>query len=249
MTRSTRMLCLLHLPANALLLWLGYEWLGVGESSLPRLALSFADALIILTLACWLHGATYAYFRGANNSTVNDAFRTALRNIPALLAASVALVGLYCLLGWWESYSAIPAFQLASYLTLKFRKPVKPAAVLHVFNTGLWLVRWVLLPAALVPLFSGVSSRGWRGFGEFGWRRHSRLYRLEVPVLLVCALWVPFRLVGWVPRVNGFGMEMLSFVLRIAAAYLLFVTASLLLAFLTSAGRPAWSQPKTAASP
>lgn len=249
MTRSTRRLCLLHLPANALLLWLGYEWLGVGEPSLARLALSFADALIILALVCWLYGATFAYFRAPGSATVNDAFRTALRTLPALLLAAIAILVIYRLLALWEGYSAKPAFQLASYLTLKFRKPVQPAAVSRVFATALWLVRWVLLPAALLPLISGVSARGWHGLGEFGWRRRSRLYRLEAPLLLVCGLWAPFRLLAWVPRVNGFGMEMLSFLLRLSAAYLLFVAASLLLAFLTSRGSPALSQLKTAPSP
>ena len=101
------------------------------------------------------------------------------------------------------------------------------------------MVRWVLLPADLLPLFSGVAARGWRGFGEFGWRRYSRLYRLEVPLLTLCALWLPLRLLNWVPRVSGFTMEMASFVLRVGAGYLLFVSAAMLLAFLTSRGKPA----------
>ena len=51
---------MLHLVANALLLWLGYEWLGVGESTALRLAWSALDALAILALVCWLHGATWS---------------------------------------------------------------------------------------------------------------------------------------------------------------------------------------------
>jgi hypothetical protein len=110
---------------------------------------------------------------------------------------------------------------------------------LRYFNALLWMVRWVLLPADLLPLFSGVASRGWRGFKEFGWRRYSRWYRLEVPLLTLCAVWAPFRLVDWVPRVKGFNMEMLSFGLRVGAAYILFVSAAMVLAFLTSRGKPA----------
>ena len=73
MSAATRKLCLLHLAANALLLWLGYEWLGVAESTRLRLALSAVDALAILALVCWLHGATFAYFR--DEPKINDAFR------------------------------------------------------------------------------------------------------------------------------------------------------------------------------
>jgi hypothetical protein len=101
------------------------------------------------------------------------------------------------------------------------------------------MVRWVLLPTDLLPMFSGVASRGWRGFDEFGWRRYSRLYRLEVPLLTLCALWVPFRLLSWVPKIEGFSMEMTSFALRVAVGYLLFVSAAMVLAYLTSRGKPA----------
>jgi len=249
MSRTTRTLCLLHLPANALLLWLSYEWLSLPESTLARLVESAAAALSILALACWLHGATFASFRRGAEPGAGAAFRTALRNLPPLLLMVLAAMAVYCFLAWWAGYSATPAAKLASWLTLHFRKPVKPATVLRYFNAVLWMVRWVLLPADLLPLFSGVASRGWRGFGEFGWRRYSRLYRLEVPLLALCALWLPFRLLDWGIRAGSFRLEMLSFALRIGAAYLLFVAAAVLLAFLTSRGKPAASQLKTVASP
>jgi hypothetical protein len=239
MSRTTRILCLLHLPANALLLWLAFEWLSLGESTLARLAVSAAAALLILALACWLHGATFAAFRRGAQPGVGPAFRAALRNLLPLLLMALAAIALYGFLAWWAGYSTAPAAKLASWLTFKFRKPVKPATVLRCFNAVLWMVRWVLLPADLLPLFSGVASRGWRGFGEFGWRRYSRLYRLEVPLLTLCAAWLPFRLLSWVPPAAGFRMELLSFTLRAGAAYLLFVVAALLLAFLTSRTKPA----------
>ena len=249
MTRTARNFCLLHLPSDALLLWLAYEWLSLAESTPLRLVWSAAAALSILTLASWLHGATFASFRSGAKPGIAASFRTVLRNLLPLLLVVLAAIAIYSFLAWWSGYSTTPAAKLASWLTLKFRKPVRPATVLRCFNVVLWMVRWVLLPADLLPLFSGVAARGWRGFGEFGWRRYSRLYRLEVPLLTLCALWLPFRLLNWVPRVSGFGMEMTSFALRIGAAYLLFVGAAMLLAFLTSRGKPAASQFKTVASP
>ena len=59
---------------------------------------------------------------------------------------------------------------------------------------------------------------------------------LKCPLLLLCALWVPFRLLDWVPHMGSFAMEMVSFVVRLLVAYLLFVAAWLLLAFFTSGG-------------
>jgi hypothetical protein len=239
MTRTTRIFCLLQFLANALLLWLAYEWLAMAESTPLRLLVSAIAALAILAGASWLHGAAFASFRSGAEPGVAPALRTALRHLLPLVAMAMAAIAIYAFLAWWAGYSVTPAAKLASWLTLEFRKPVRPATVLRCFNAVLWMVRWVLLPADLLPLFSGVAARGWRGFREFGWRRYSRIYRLEVPLLTLCAVWLPFRLLDWVPRVSGFTMEMASFVVRVGVGYLLFVCAAMLLAFLTSRGKPA----------
>jgi hypothetical protein len=219
MSAASRKLFVLHLVANALLLWLGYEWLGVGESTRPRLLFSALDALAILALACWLHGATLVFF-----GTGGGAFRTALRHLPALVAAAIVVLALYGLLAWAAAASGQPAFRLASWLTLKLRIPVKPANIARIFLGGFWIVRWIVLPVALLPMASGIANRGWRGFAEFTWRGGWR-YWLEVPLLLVAGLLLPFVLLGWVPAVSGFTLEVVSFSLRMLAAYLLFAGA------------------------
>ena len=131
MTRSTSLLVLLHFVGNALLLGLGYYWLGLGESSGTRLVWSFFVAAVFVCLAVWLHGATFAYFRATDSSHLTAAFRTALRNLVPLIVLGVLVLCLYVLLEWWRDYSPQPAFKIASYLTLKLRKPVKPATVLR----------------------------------------------------------------------------------------------------------------------
>jgi hypothetical protein len=216
---SARKLFILHLAANALLLSLGYQWLGFAESTRLRLVASALEALAILALACWLHGATLAFFR-----TGAGAFRTALRHLPALLAAAIVVLALYGLLAWAAAASGQPAFRLASWLTLKLRTPVKPANVARIFLACFWVVRWVVLPVALLPMASGIANRGWRGFAEFTWRGGWRRW-LQVPLLLVAGLLLPFVLLAWVPAVANFTLEMVSFSFRILAAYLLFVGA------------------------
>jgi len=250
MNRSACALPLLHCAANALLLWMGYYWLGVGESTGTRLVWSFFVAAFFACLAVWLHGATFAYFRASDNSNLNDAFRTALRNLVPLIVLAVLVLCIYALLEWWRDYSAQPAFKIASYLTLKLRKPIKPSTVLRVFNFFLWVLRWAVLPVILLPLAAEMSTRGWSGLRGQSWSRAKRpLYWLEVPLLLTCAFWLPFRLIGWVPHVSGFGMEMASFLVRLIVAYLLFIAAWLLTIFVSSGGKPRLSQPKTAPSP
>jgi len=92
MNSTSRKFFVLHLVADALLLWLGYLWLGVGESTGLRLFASALEALAMLALACWLLGATLVFFRkddGEPKIGVRDAFRTVLRHLPALLVAAV----------------------------------------------------------------------------------------------------------------------------------------------------------------
>jgi len=246
MTPAVRRLCLVHLAANALLLWLGYEWLGVGESTIPRLLWSAVFALAILSMACWLHGATFAYFRMPDGSRITAAFRAALQCLLPLLLVAIGIMALYALLARWADYSPQPALKLASYLTLKFRKPVKPATVMAGFNLALWLVRWVLLPLVLLPMASAIATRGWRGFAEVGWCGRAWLL---APVFLLAGLWLPFVLLGWVPRMGPFWLQMASFLVRIGLAYLLFVAAAIALAFVTSRGRAVLGKPGTVTSP
>jgi hypothetical protein len=96
----------------------------------------------------------------------------------------------------------------------------------------LWLVRWAVLPLFLLPVAAAVSRRGWPGFRELRARGGGvRLYWIAAPLLLLSAFWAPFQLLHWTPLAGGFGLEMLSFMLRITVAYLLFVGGCLLLAF------------------
>jgi hypothetical protein len=226
MSSTSRKLFVLHLAADALLLWLGYLWLGVAESTRALLLFSALAALGILALACWFHGATMVFFRkgGGPEIGIKDAFRTALGHLPALVAAAILVLALYGLLAWAATASGQPAFRMASWLTLKLRTAVRPTAVARIFLGGFWIVRWVVLPVALLPMASGIAARGWRGAGEFTWRRGWR-YWLEVPLLLVAGLVLPFVLLSWVPTVSSFTLEVVSFSLRGLVAYLLLVGA------------------------
>jgi len=244
--RTTGLFAAIHLAGTAFLLWLGYTWLGLGESRAGALAGSVAVALAFLCLACWLYGAAFPFFAKRHIPT---AFRMALRRLPELLAAALALLIIYALLARLADAVNTPGFKLASWLTLKLRKPVRPAAVQHFFQAIVWAIRWIVLPLLVLPMIAAITVRGWRGFAAIGegWRRG--LYWLKTPVLVLIALWVPWKLLGWVPHMKSFGMEMASFIARAGAAYLLFVAGWLALAFVTSADRPVRTQRSTVPSP
>jgi hypothetical protein len=236
MIRSVRALAALHLAGNALLLWLGYYWLGIGESHTATLLWSAVVAVALLCGACWLHGATFAWFReGAG------AFRATLRRLFPILVAALVVIAIYAFLARWEGVTARPSLRTASWLTLKLRKPVKPAAILAIFNAVLWLVRWAVIPVFALPLIADISASGWSGLRSFGRLAREWRYWLAAPILLMCALWLPLKLIGWVPQIAAFWLQMASFVVRLLAAYLLFTASWLLLTMLTSRGKLRWT--------
>ena len=250
MTGASRWLFLTHFVGNALLLWLGYYWLGVGESTTTRLLWSGILAVIMICGALWLHGAGFAYFRFPDRSAARPAFRAALAHLPALFLIAIVALLIYGALAWWGDYSTQPALKMASYLTLKTRKPVKPASVQAVFNGVLWVMRWLVVPVILLPLGSAIASKGWHGLrGESRGVRRRPLYWIEVIGLLLVGIWVPLKLIVWVPGLSSFGLQMVSFVLRLLIAYLLFTAALLSLEFFSSGGRPRVSQARTASAP
>jgi hypothetical protein len=249
MMRPLSTVALTHLAANALVLGLGYYWLGVPESRGVTLAWSVSIAFCILVQACWTYSAGLVYFRQMGEGPKLNAWRISLRNILPFALAVIAVALLYWLLARWADYSARPAFRIASYLTLKLRSPVRPSAIARVFDTFLWLVRWMVLPVLLLPRLSAIAALGWRGIFAPRPLIGKWLYWIQTPALLFCAVRIPVLLLQWLPRVNGFALESASFVLRASIAYLLFGCAWLVLAFVTSDGSPRLTQPSTAVSP
>jgi hypothetical protein len=245
---ASRPLWLAHVVGNALLLGLVYYWLGLGESRAMALAWSAVVALAIVLGACWLHGAAFVWFTEPK-PRVRGVFTTALRRLLPLLAAAAAVVLVYLLVSRAADAASTGSFKVASLLTLKLRKPVRPATMLRIVAVVFWLVRWAVLPVFLLPMAAGVAARGWRGFGNLGTMARKRIYWIEAPLLLLCVIWVPSQIYRWTPHVGGFRMEMASFVVRLAAAYFFCVAAWLVLVFVTSSGNPRLSQLNTTPSP
>ena len=250
MNRSIIWLLLLHLVGNALLLWLGYYWLGIGESDAPHLAWSAAVMVGIACAALWLHGMALVLFNREAELDFGPATRNIAAHLPALFAVAIGAAALYGLLAWAHDAFEHGAFIIGSYATMELRRPVPPSGVLRAYYVLIWLLRWMIVPALLFRLGASVALRGWRGF-RLPWRtgRTRWHYAIEVCALLVCAIWAPLKLLGWIPHLERFALQMASFVGRAGVAYLLFVFALLAVEFVTSAGRPRLIQPRTAVSP
>ena len=237
-------LFLMHLIGNAALLGLAYYWLSVGESSTSMLALSIAILVIFFGGAVWLHGSALAYFRSGRGE-LRQSLSAGVRHLPPLLLFAIVTFAIDMSLGAWDPSSLL--LSIASFFTMTFQKPVRPQILLRIWEVILWLLRWCVLPVILLPLAAAIAQ--WSGFGEFGAQIRNWKHWLLIPALLLVGIWLPLRLVAWVPIKGTFSAELISFVLRFAAGYLLFVAGCLAVAFVTSRGRPALSQPSTVPSP
>jgi hypothetical protein len=241
-------LVLVQLGGNAVLLALGYYWLGLPESRSGTLAWSAFVALATLAGACALHGTAFLYCAqpplGMRRASVIVA-----RRLPVLLVCAILVGAAYLLADRLHDLARGPAFRVASYMTLKLRSPVRPAAVLRDVDVAIAVLRWVLVPVLVLPMLAGVAILGRGGFRCIGLLARSGRYWVLTPALLGCALWAPFRILGWMPHSASFAVEMASFVARAAAAYGLFTAAWLAIVFLTATGSPRFTQSKTAVSP
>lgn len=242
MSRATRTLAGIHAVGSALLFWLAYYWLGLGEARTTTLLWSAIVAVVVFCLACWLECATLVYF--GVEPGIKAAFRRALKALAPFCVAVLVIAAVYLLLSRWADGLLDLAFRIASWLTLKLRKPVKPASVFRPFSIALWLVRWVLIPIVVLPWLASIATGGWRSLRRRV--RRGRVYWLQAPVLMLAAVWLPLRMVYWVPHVHSFAMEMSSFIVRLLAAYALFIAAWLVLLRVTSAGQ---SPMKTVSEP
>lgn len=235
----------LQVVGNALLLWLGYTWLGIGESSAGMLTLSVAAVLALIAGIVLLQGVSLAYFRVPEDRLLQTLLRVARRILPLLL---LGIVATFVYLGLWLWDPKALVLWVSSALTMLTQSPVRPAWILRTVESVVMAIRWCVLPVLLVPLASGLATRGWQGWREYRTQLKNWRYWVIVPVALIVAVWVPLWLVAWTPVRGTFTAEMSSFVARSAAAYFLFVAASLVLAFATSRGNPAVTQESTTAS-
>jgi hypothetical protein len=194
----------------------------------------------------WLHSTALAQFSREASLSFVEAAGTVLRHLLPLFVLALVVAVIYGLLAYWYGSFAHSAFMIGSSATMTIRKPVSPARVLQWFHALIWLLRWIVVPVLAFPLAAQIATRGWSGFRWTGTRI---VYWLATCALLLCAVWVPFKLLNWVPRPSAFSLQMASFTARIGLGYLLFVAGLLALEFFTSAGKPRLSQSSTAGSP
>jgi hypothetical protein len=205
-----RRIWLLQFLANALIIFAFYQWLGVRDSRVSQLIISFVLGLAIAAGAVFLHSRTFHI--------------KPVRFAVLLVIFLVVCWGLNLLpLDKWGLW-------LASILTFKFRKPIKPETVIAVLQyVRLW-VQWIVVPLLLL-------------------QRRSPRFWLQYTAVILLAFFIPSLLIHWTPKLSGTALQVISFILRFGLAYCLVTTGFVALWRFTSSGRPVESQPSTAALP
>lgn len=201
---------LLQFVANALLVYAFYEWLGIRDSRASQLILSVVLGLAIIAGTVFLHSRTF--------------------HVKPLRFAAILLV--FLVVFWGLNQLPLDRFGLwlASTLTYRLRKPVKPPTVVQTLTWLKLFLQWIVVPLLLLQ------------------RRSPRFWLQYIAVVLV-AFFVPSLLIHWTPKLTGTALQVTSFVLRFGVAYCLVTTGFVALWRFTASGNPVESQPSTVALP
>jgi predicted lysophospholipase L1 biosynthesis ABC-type transport system permease subunit len=117
--------------ANAILIAIFYEWLGIRDSRISQLILSAFVGVILIGGIVWLHSDTFH---------VKPRLRFAL------------MLTIFALLYW--GLASLPldkaALSTASTLTFRSRKPTDPAAILAIMKGARWVCQWIIIPLILL---------------------------------------------------------------------------------------------------
>jgi hypothetical protein len=227
---GTLRLWLLHLIANAFLVFGVYAWLSIGDANAAQLTGTVIYGLVIAFLLVWLHAGTFRYF-GARprDARLRIAYWNVLPAVAPFALICFAAAVVYALFSRAGDQASDTAATIASWLTLKLRHPVKPVAIGRVLLWILRIAEWFGAPLLFIPLASSVALRRWRGFGPTRFNTLRRRYALLCPALLLAAFFVPDLIANWVPGLHGVTLQTISAVVRFTVAWLILITAWLAL--------------------
>ena len=220
-------LWLLNLFGGAALLGGVYWFLVLPDARGWQVAGSAVLALAIAFCGLWLRAGSFAYFRVAefrDNAGVWRAFRHALRHILGLLIWIIPLAVLEWLLFSCLRYA--PQFGVWFWQKVPALRFGSPRAIFHVAQ---WLIvlTMALLVALWAPIASTVAAAGLKPARMF---RSCRLlkrgsYWVWLCVLGFAGIYLPCKLVWWIPEVDSLSKQAWSAGLRFGLAYALLVSA------------------------
>ena len=195
---------------------LTYYWLGLSASSTGKLILSAVLALIILLLVAYL--MAFAFNRDA---------RLSLSRIPPMLVWLGLLLPVAGVFRWAFSTTHDVDQWINSALTLATRTPVN----LTYLGKALAALLTIVAIRLLLPVAARTANSGFEGLRDWRPVALSLGYLAATAAYIFAGLWLPWTLFWWIPNLASFEGQMLSFTLRVGAAFILYVTAWLVFAW------------------
>jgi len=221
-------LWLLNFVANAAALAAWYFWLLIPDAHGWQVAGSVLLAICIIVLVVWLRAGTFAYFRLAefrNNGAVWRAFRHSLRHIVALALWAIVLAAVLWFLFWLRTFP--PQFGVWFWQKLpgSFRF-ASPRHLTQYADWLLWFLILVIVPAKWLPIATTIAVSGFGRQAMRSWRVLKRaMHWVWFCVLIFVGVYIPYKLVWWIPTLDDLRKQAWSMGLRFFAAYLILITA------------------------
>ena len=228
-------LWLLNFVANAALMAAAYFWLLIPDARGWQVAGSALLAVIVIVLVLWLRAGTLAYFRAdgfRKNGTVWPAYRHAVRHVPALaLWVLVFLVFAWLLL---SLHDYVPQF--AVWLRQKLHAGPSPRNIMADLNWLFLSLIGIVLPALWLPIATTVSAVGFKPEHIVRTRRvwKQPVYWLWFCLLLGFGIYIPYKLLWWIPDLQTILQQAWNMGLRFLLAYVIGVTAFLAVVWMTA---------------
>ena len=221
-------LWLLNFVGNAAALAAWYLWLLVPDAHGWQVAGSLLVAACIVGLVVWLRAGTFAYFRLAefrDSGGVWLAFRRALPHIGALALCAILAGAVLWFLIWLRVYPP----QFGVWLWQKLPAALRFASPRHLTQYAdwlLWLLILVLVPAIFLPVAATVAAAGFGKQVSHSLRVLKRpVYWVWFCVLMFVGVYIPYKLIWWMPNVSTLRQQAWSMGLRFFAAYVIFTIA------------------------
>ena len=239
MTTTSRIgvatLWLLNLVANAALLAIWYFWLVIPDAHGWQVAGSALIAVAVVLSVLWLRAGTLAWFRVAEfrrESGIWRAYRHSRRHVLAL----AVWVLVFVIFAWvlWGVYGYVPQF--AVWFRQKLGAGPPPRNIMRDVNWLLLLIGGFVMPALWLPMAATISAVGFKAEhiirSRQVWKRP--IYWLWFCLLLGASVYIPYKLVWWIPDLQTLRQQAWSMAGRFLIAYLIVVTGFIAVVWMTA---------------
>ena len=186
--------------------------------------------IITVVFVVWLRAGTLAWFRVAEHRTqsaIGSAFRRGARHIIPL----GIWAGIGAFIAWIIFSAGNYTPQFSVWIRQKVNAGPSPRNVMHASDWVLFVVVWIVFPAIWAPVATTIAATGFSGGHAMRSLRVLRqpMYWILLCILIALGVWVPYKLVTWIPELTTLRQQAWSAGLRFAGAYLIVITAFLLL--------------------